>query len=128
MINMLSSVLIVLSMTFFTACGNEIQPPQVENNTTTTSIPSRIQDESEDTEGSGESVMNEQFKVINLTVADESFIVNLADNSSSEALKELLDKGELTINMSDYGGFEKVGSLGESLPPMMSKLLRNWVM
>ncbi len=37
-------------------------------------------------------------------------------NSSAEAFKELLEKGPITINMSDYGNFEKVGSLGATLP------------
>ena len=40
----------------------------------------------------------------------------LYDNSSSHALLELLQKGELTIDMHDYGNFEKVGSLPSSLP------------
>ena len=40
----------------------------------------------------------------------------LYDNSSSHALLELLPKGELTIEMHDYGNFEKVGSLQTSLP------------
>lgn len=40
----------------------------------------------------------------------------LYDNSSSHALVELLQKGELTIDMHDYGNFEKVGSLQTSLP------------
>ena len=40
----------------------------------------------------------------------------LADNSSAEALRELLKKGPLTIDMSDYGNFEKVGFLGTTLP------------
>lgn len=113
--NTLFLVLIVLSMTFFIACGNETQTSQEKYHTPATSIPSSIQDESEDTKSSDES-FNEQAKAISLTIADESFIVNLADNSSAEALKELLDEEELTINMSDYGGFEKVGSWGENLP------------
>ncbi len=37
-------------------------------------------------------------------------------NSSADAFKELLEKGPITINMSDYGNFEKVGSLGATLP------------
>ena len=37
-------------------------------------------------------------------------------NSSADAFKELLKKGSITINMSDYGNFEKVGSLGTTLP------------
>jgi len=40
----------------------------------------------------------------------------LADNSSATAFNELLKKGPLTIKMSDYGNFEKVGPLGTKLP------------
>ncbi len=40
----------------------------------------------------------------------------LADNSSATAFYQLLEKGPLTVKMSDYGNFEKVGSLGTSLP------------
>ena len=40
----------------------------------------------------------------------------LYDNSSSRALVELLQKGPVTIDMHDYGNFEKVGSLPSSLP------------
>ena len=39
----------------------------------------------------------------------------LADNSSAMAFYELLEKGPVTIEMSDYGNFEKVGSLGTKL-------------
>ena len=40
----------------------------------------------------------------------------LVDNSSATAFYELLEKGPVTIKMTDYGNFEKVGSLGTSLP------------
>ena len=40
----------------------------------------------------------------------------LVDNSSAVAFYELLKKGPLTVDMHDYGSFEKVGSLGTSLP------------
>ena len=40
----------------------------------------------------------------------------LADNSSATAFYQLLKKGPLTVDMRDYGSFEKVGSLGTSLP------------
>ena len=40
----------------------------------------------------------------------------LVDNSSATAFYELLKKGPLTIDMHDYGSFEKVGSLGTTLP------------
>lgn len=40
----------------------------------------------------------------------------LADNSSATAFYQLLQKEAVTIKMSDYGNFEKVGSLGTTLP------------
>ena len=40
----------------------------------------------------------------------------LADNSSATAFYQLLKKEPVTIKMSDYGNFEKVGPLGTSLP------------
>ena len=40
----------------------------------------------------------------------------LVDNSSAVAFYELLKKGPLTVDMHDYGSFEKVGPLGTSLP------------
>ncbi|HIX93415.1 MAG TPA: hypothetical protein H9681_11125 [Firmicutes bacterium] len=44
------------------------------------------------------------------------FTADFADNTSADAFRELLVLGDLTIEMSDYGNFEKVGGIGESLP------------
>lgn len=38
------------------------------------------------------------------------------NNSSAEALVKLLKDSDVTIDMHDYGNFEKVGSLGSTLP------------
>lgn len=45
-------------------------------------------------------------------------MVNVAweQNESVDALKQLAAEKPLTINMSMYGGFEQVGSIGQSLP------------
>ena len=40
----------------------------------------------------------------------------LADNSSATAFYELLKKGPLTVDMHDYGNFEKVGPLPWKVP------------
>ena len=40
----------------------------------------------------------------------------LEDNSSATVFYQLLEKGPITVDMHDYGNFEKVGSLGTSLP------------
>lgn len=56
-----------------------------------------------------------QTKVL-LTVGGNTMTATLADNDATRELKELLDKEAITIRMSDYGGFEKVGALPQSLP------------
>ena len=38
------------------------------------------------------------------------------NNSSAKAFVDLLRKSDLTVEMHDYGNFEKVGSIGSSLP------------
>ena len=53
---------------------------------------------------------------LTITVGNTKFIATMANNSSAKALMELLSKNPLTIQMKDYGGFEKVGSLGQDLP------------
>lgn len=52
---------------------------------------------------------------LKITVGDEELPATFADNSSAEAFRELLAQGPLTIEMADYGGFEKVGALGTEL-------------
>ena len=49
-------------------------------------------------------------------VGADTFTATLESNTAVEELVELLESGPLTIQMSDYGGFEKVGNLGTSLP------------
>lgn len=53
---------------------------------------------------------------IMLEINGRTLTATLADNSSAEALKDLLAKAPLTIGMRDYGGMEKVGDLGTRLP------------
>lgn len=51
-----------------------------------------------------------------LQIGDTVWTAVLEDNPSAAALKELLGSGPLTVEMSDYGGFEKVGGIGVDLP------------
>ncbi len=55
----------------------------------------------------------EQFYI---TANNTTFTANFADNDSADAFRDLLREEDLTISMSDYGSFEKVGSIGTSLP------------
>ena len=51
-----------------------------------------------------------------IIIGNRELTATLVQNSSTEALRELLRAGPITINMRDYGNMEKVGSLGRSLP------------
>lgn len=51
-----------------------------------------------------------------ISVGDTELTATLADNSSAQVLVELLKQSDITIDMSDYSNFEKVGELPESLP------------
>ncbi len=53
---------------------------------------------------------------MNINVHGTTLKAELTENSSAKALVELLKKGDITVDMSDYGNFEKVGELGASLP------------
>lgn len=58
----------------------------------------------------------EKIMKINIRINERNLIATLNDNSSSKALIERLEEGELTIKMQDYSNFEKVGNLGFNLP------------
>ncbi len=60
-----------------------------------------------------EETMRNQMSI---TVGNTVFMATLADNSSVEALKNMLRQGPLIINMSDYASMEKVGPIGTNLP------------
>ncbi|MDE7419270.1 MAG: hypothetical protein K2N35_03585 [Muribaculaceae bacterium] len=51
---------------------------------------------------------------ITLSVGDKAMTATLVDNEATRELESLLSKGPIEIQMSDYGGFEKVGALPQS--------------
>ena len=53
---------------------------------------------------------------IQITVGEVTLIATPEDNSSAEAFLALLQEQPITVQMSDYAGMEKVGSLGTNLP------------
>ncbi|MBE6016819.1 MAG: hypothetical protein E7233_04295 [Lachnospiraceae bacterium] len=51
-----------------------------------------------------------------MTAGDITFHADFEDNSSAKALVEKLKEGPITVDMHDYGSFEKVGPLPWDLP------------
>ena len=95
-----------------TASTESVKPAEEP---TEESIPSEISlgTESSHSTTSEESVVE---KKLSLTINGQNVSVQWEDNESVEALKDLVKNNPLRIQMSMYGGFEQVGSLGTSLP------------
>ena len=97
---LLCMVTVVFSMA---ACGNmQAQTPvdEAENMT-----------ESDIQNGAEEAVMN-----MKVQVGDAVFSATLEENEAVASFVEMMRENPVSIQMSDYSGFEKVGSLGASLP------------
>ena len=60
-------------------------------------------------------IVQEGDNDMQMMIGETPVTVAWEDNASVEALKMLAGEG-LTIEMSMYGGFEQVGSIGQSLP------------
>ena len=75
----------------------EVDNQAAENNT------------SSDETGIGETTMI-------MKIGDTKVNVDWEDNQAVAALRDMAREGDVTIQMSMYGGFEQVGSLGQNLP------------
>ena len=65
---------------------------------------------------SGNTPSSEAVMKLKIRVNDTTFTATLNDNSSAKALVELLQKGDLTLDMEDFSNFEKVADLPVTLP------------
>lgn len=59
---------------------------------------------------------NKEITKLHITIGETVLSATLVENSSVTALVNELKKSPITIEMHDYGNFEKVGSLGFNLP------------
>lgn len=108
-------IALVLIITGITACASEnrstIEQP-------TTSITSENTGEQE--------VQNEQSQneipQMKIQIGEYIFYASLENNTSVDALIQMMKETPIVINMRDYSGFEKVGSLGTTLPDSNSQI------
>ena len=79
-------------------------------------VSAKIQELMEEVPSMGETSEKEQTAMkMNVQVGTYTFTATLEDNDAVRELTEMMQAGPVTINMSDYSGFEKVGPLGKSL-------------
>ena len=67
-------------------------------------------------------MLSAQTKILISTNEGCSVTATLVDNEATKKLIALLAVGPITIEMNDYGGFEKVGDLPESFPTSNSQI------
>ena len=123
-----AAALALVLLTVLSACGTapaqqgEIPAPDVQTENVTAddgASPApddgapRKEEETGEMNGSEEA---ETGKTLRLYVDGKEIAVDWEENESAEALAALAASGPLAVQMSMYGGFEQVGSLGSRLP------------
>ena len=96
--------------------NNSSTPSNTDEPSTTITTPS---DDNQTTKEDETANMKLTLKIDGIEVD-----VIWSDNDSVKALKNLAKDG-LTINMSKYGGFEQVGSIGSTLPSADTRITTN---
>lgn len=111
----LLSLLMVLALAFgMAACGTAEQSKAPEPSDSTQPIITGPETENTKAENPEETEDIAQMKM-NVKIGNSSFAATLEDNAATRELIEMMKSSPITIDMSDYSGFEKVGSLGRSL-------------
>lgn len=127
----------ILPLVLLSGCGNSqnrISSETIDSNPSahTEKKPSSQQDLSSvpPSDGVSETQSTETVTNVNeddmemkmgVQVGDYTFTASLEKNAAVDAFIEMLESGSVTIEMSDYSGFEKVGSLGIDLPASNSQ-------
>lgn len=134
---LLVTILLVFTMILtFAACGDntntldDIPDVQTENQvniqedhkeneaiSTTESDSISTAEQSESAESKGEKT---EMK-LNVQIGDYNFTATLEKNVAVEEFVDMINEGPVSIQMDDYSGFEKVGSLGKSLTSSNSR-------
>ena len=102
----------------------QTKTPEPENSAASSDKPeqelSAPSQETENTESESLEEENSKMKM-NVNVNGQYFTATLENNSAVDALVQMMENGPVTLQLSDYAGFEKVGLLGQSLPASNSQ-------
>ena len=99
-------ILYIVILLLFAACSSDaassVKPTQPETQTPKSSANS--------------SAQTEAPVKLKIHVNDTTFTATLEENSSAKAFAEFLMQGDMTLDMHDYGSFEKVADLPRNFP------------
>ena len=108
---MIRTLAIGILSTFILACEKLPDPvapdtPREENN-------EGKENNGNDNSGETDTTMPEHIKI---SVGGKTIPIAIEDNNATKELVKVLRKAPVSYEAKDYGGFEKVGNLGFSLP------------
>lgn len=112
-------LLIAVCCILFSACNSERSETETTAVTATQPITNTIteaQKQETQTQSIEHTATTEETAALQMTIDDTPVSVDWQDNESVQALKEFCSNQPLMIQMSRYGGFEQVGSIGTDLP------------
>ena len=111
---LLSLVLIIISLA---SCGSET--PQKTSGTEAVILSTKVQEiitaDTAETQAAQNTEKENEETMLVLAINGTPLSVKWEDNESVQALRELAAEKPITVQMSMYGGFEQVGSLGTSI-------------
>ena len=114
----LLTILLAITLILLTSCGKSTDTPTLTTDDPSTTITTPSDD--------NQTIKEDETANMELTLKINDIEVDViwTDNDSVRALKNLAKDG-LTINMSKYGGFEQVGSIGSTLPSADTRITTN---
>ena len=103
----------LLAIFGLTACGTVETPAEPAASPPQAVVSPQQSPEPQVSESSDDSSQEES--ALKITVGNYELTATFADNPSAEEFRQLLAQGPVSVEMADYGGFEKVGPLGTTL-------------
>lgn len=98
---MIRFIMVLAMIMGITACGNTAQLSEKDRASTERTNTEKTEDIT--------------AMKMNVTIGEQSFTAVLEDNAAAHEFVEMMEEEPISIDMDDYSGFEKVGSLGKSL-------------
>ena len=92
------------------------QNPSADGSSSDTGATEEPRSAENDTAGQNDREEENMDRKMIVEAGGSRFTATLEKNKAADTLMEMMQENPITIQMSDYSGFEKVGSLGTGLP------------
>lgn len=106
-------------------CGTETDSVRIQSYGLPYGIDESIQNILENYEQSKQTDIKMLYKTVYIKGFDETLYLELYNNDAAKRLAEMLAESDITIELDNFGGFEKSGNLGFTLPVSDERITAN---